>query len=151
MPDFTFPSAQKVYESLAPKPAPEPPRIVAARQLLENTPPEARDDVAAAVIRQAKDIDEVHALHAIAREMLAADTQAAEQQLVAKVTEALKPPEPAQPYLDDDARLRDPAGNLVDVMGTDWHGASWYPQAADLLRDAGYEHTDPSDQAARAV
>jgi hypothetical protein len=142
MPDFTFDSARKIFKQFAPKPEPEPARVTAARRLLERTPSEARDEIAAEIIRQARDVDEVNALHAMTRQMLDADEHASEQHLVMTVTEALKPPEPNPPYLDDDQRLRDPAGNLVDVMGTDWHTKPWYPEARDLLRDAGYEHAE---------
>jgi hypothetical protein len=140
-PNFTFESARKVFEQLAPKPPPDLPRIAAARQLLERTPAKARDEVGAELIRQAKDADEVDTLHGMVREMLTADAKAAEEQLVQQVAEPLRP-ERLSPYLDDDQRLRSPSGEVVDVMGTDWHDQPWYSEAAQLLRDAGYEHAD---------
>jgi hypothetical protein len=109
-------SARAIFEQLVPKPAPEPPRIAAARQLLERTPAEARDQIGAELIRQAKDAAEVDTLHRIVRDMLNADTQAAEESLVRHVTEAMaEPANPGRPasYLDDAGRLRDPAGNVV--------------------------------------
>jgi hypothetical protein len=32
---------------------------------------------------------------------------------------------------------------VVDVMGDDWHDEPWYGEAAQLLRDSGYEHAEP--------
>jgi hypothetical protein len=78
----TFDSARKVYEQLTPKPPPEPPRIAAARQLLENNPPEARDQIGAELIRQARDADEVDTLHGIVCDTLADDDGRDEDELV---------------------------------------------------------------------
>jgi hypothetical protein len=88
MPSFTHESAQAIYDQLAPKPPAEPPRITAARALLERTPPEARDQVGAEVIRHARDAAEIQALHSVVREMLDVDAAATEDTFARQVTEA---------------------------------------------------------------
>jgi hypothetical protein len=110
MPDETSDVVARWAKEYAPKPVPESPRLTAARTLLEKTPAALRDTVGAELIRNAADPDEVMAMHALVAEHLDADAQAADEELVGTVREALKPAESASPYLDD-ARLRDPAGN----------------------------------------
>jgi hypothetical protein len=70
VPDFTFESARKVYEQLAPKPAPENPKVVAARKLLERTPTGGRDMVGAAIIKRAASPDETMALYGVVSEVI---------------------------------------------------------------------------------
>jgi hypothetical protein len=112
MPDFGYASANEVFMSLAPPVEPEPPRLSAARRLLERTPADARDVVGAELIKHARGPDEVEALHGMVRGMLAEDQRQADEALASTVAEALKvdePPKPEShdgPYLDDDGRLR---------------------------------------------
>lgn len=143
--EFTFTSARGVFEDLAPKPPPEPPRVAAARQLLERTPADARDQIGAELIRQAKSADEVNALHGIVRQMLDADAQAAEENLVRQVTQALAEPDEHRPYRDDDGNVRDPSGNVIDPASEDWWDRPWAGDVAKLLGPEWMVGHNPGD------
>jgi hypothetical protein len=149
--DFGFESANAIYESLAPAPEPEPPRITAARKVLEKTSPDVRDQVGAELIRQAKGPAEVEALHTMVRGMLADDQRQADEALASKIAEAMKveepaKPEPSGPYLDDDGQLRDPSGNVVDATSEDWWDRPWANDAAKLLGPEWRAGHNPGDK-----
>jgi hypothetical protein len=118
--DFGYDSANEVFTSLAPAPEPEPPRLSAARTLLEKTPADARDTVGAELIRQAKGPAEVEALHTMVRGMLADDQRQADEALASKIAQAMKveePPKPERPtpYIDDSGALRSSDGRVLDA------------------------------------
>ena len=133
-PSWTYDSAKKVYERLAPKPTPEPRRVTAAREAFERVQSrEARDLVAAELIRSIPaDVDpeaETRAILTLQAELDAADDAKAQDAVLKEVEQALAPERSATrddrgPYVDDDGKLRSGDGRVVNDP----------ERAADVLR-----------------
>jgi hypothetical protein len=50
-----------------------------------------------------------------------------------------------EPYRDDDGRVRDPAGSVIDPAPEDWWGESWANDAAKLLGPAWIADYNPGE------
>jgi hypothetical protein len=123
MPEFTHDSARRLWYELAPsKPPPEVPPDFGPSQFIDPMGYAERE-----------------------QQRLASAQTSTGAAAMSHVTAPVAPDQHS-PYLDDDGRLRDPSGRLVDVMGEDWWQQPWYRQAADLLRQAGYEHVDEESE-----
>jgi len=130
---------------LAAKPANEPPLVRTARQVLANTKPGlARQAAYEALVARTGNPDhtgmpttnpagELDGIRVVVGEIEQAEAAAASTEIERQVTEALQPPAPAGPYLDDDGALRDPSGHVVDLASEDWWDAPWAGDAAKLL------------------
>jgi hypothetical protein len=155
-PSWTYDSAKKVYERLAPKPTPEPRRVTAARKAFERVNSrEARDLVAAELIRSIPaDVDpetETRAILALQAELDAADDATAHDAVLREVEQALAPERSAEPdethkpYRDDYGNVRNPSGRVIDPASEDWWGESWANDAAELLGPAWLGGANPGE------
>jgi hypothetical protein len=137
MPDFTHQSAQAIFDRLAPKPAPESPRVQAFRQARVRATTDAGATAIFDDFVRRVDPEEIDAILAANMQIESEAARAAEEALAAEIRDALGPqraaeqaaaaatPDPTrwQPYVDDDGELRSSDGRVLDAE-----------QAADALR-----------------